>query len=450
MSMSWISFIHDLTFDDLPEVVVSRAKLYLLDLIGVAASGRQTRLSEIAHGFAARQLGCGCASGSARLLFDDRAASAAGAAYAGASTIDSFDAHDGHALTKGHAGVALLPALFAVADSGTRVDGRNFLTSLVMGYEIATRAGMALHSSVPEYHTSGAWNALGCAAIAARLLGLGAEATRQALGTAEYHGPRSQMMRAIDHPTMVKDGSAWGALAGVSAAYLAADGFTGAPAVTVEAPERSAIWSDLGQRWRILEQYVKPYPVCRWAQPAVEAAAKLQREHDIRPESIARVRIETFGAAVRLGNRVPRTTEEAQYAAGFPVAALLVNGRIGAAEISAAGLQSPQIAALCQKIELQESAAFTARFPAERFAIVAIEQADGTVWTSGPTTARGDPDHPLPEGEIVGKFRQLTDSLSDTRRAEIERAIATLAQSDSQPLRDAVLAPLRGNATGRR
>ena len=43
------------------------------------------------------------------------------------------------------------------------------------------------------------------------------------------------MMRCIDHPTMVKDGSGWGAFAGVSAAYLAADGFTGAPAITIEA-----------------------------------------------------------------------------------------------------------------------------------------------------------------------------------------------------------------------
>ena len=448
MSKSCVSFVHDLTFGDLPAVVVSRAKLYLLDLIGVAASGRQTRLSQIAHGFAVRQLGC--MSGGARLLFDDRTASPAGAAYAGAATIDSFDAHDGHALTKGHAGVALLPALLAVADSGARVEGHNFLTSLVMGYEVATRAGIALHASVPDYHTSGAWNSLGCAAIVARLLGLSAEATRHALGIAEYHGPRSQMMRAIDHPTMVKDGSAWGALAGVSAGYLAADGFTGAPAVTVEATAEEPIWHDLGQRWRILEQYVKPQPVCRWAQPAVEAASKLRKQHDIHPENIARVRVETFGAAVRLGNRVPRTTEEAQYAIGFPVAALLVNGQIGAEEISEAGLRSPQIAGLCQKVELQESAAFTARFPAERIAIVTIEQTDGMERTSDPTTARGDPDNPLPESEIVGKFRKLTQALSDTRRAEIERAIAALPQNDSQPLRDAVLAPLRGNATGRR
>ena len=158
----------------------------------------------------------GTGAGGARILLDGRRASPAGAAFAGASTIDAFDAHDGHPLTKGHAGVAVLPALFAVADAEGGGDGRDLLVALVLGYEVAIRAGIALHASVPDYHTSGAWNALGCAAVAARLLGLSADATRHALGIAEYHGPRSQMMRCIDHPTMVKDGSGWGAFAGVT------------------------------------------------------------------------------------------------------------------------------------------------------------------------------------------------------------------------------------------
>src|SRR5918997_4185607 len=100
------------------------------------------------------------------------------------------------------------------------------------------------------------------------------------------------MMRCIDHPTMVKDGSGFGALAGVSAAYLATEGFTGAPAVLVE-DGPAAIWGDLGRRWTILEQYFKPYPVCRWAQPAVEAAAALMAR-GASASRIAQVEIRTF------------------------------------------------------------------------------------------------------------------------------------------------------------
>jgi 2-methylcitrate dehydratase PrpD len=135
--------------------------------------------------------------------------------------------------------------------------------------------GLALHASVADYHCSGAWNALGCAAVAARLLAFDAPRIRQALGVAEYFGPRGQILRACESPTMVKDGSGWGAHVGVTAALLARDGFTGAPALTIERDDARAFWDDLGSRWRIREQYFKAYPVCRWAQPAVEARTSL-------------------------------------------------------------------------------------------------------------------------------------------------------------------------------
>ncbi|WP_224380148.1 hypothetical protein [Roseovarius carneus] len=67
-----------------------------------------------------------------------------------------------------------------------------------------------MHASVADYHTSGAWNGLGVAALACRLRGADAGVLRHALGIAEYHGPRSQMMREIDNPTMLHDRSGMG------------------------------------------------------------------------------------------------------------------------------------------------------------------------------------------------------------------------------------------------
>jgi len=405
--MTPLAFIHDLRFSDLPTDVAHQARRCLLDLIGVAAAGRQTELSRIVHSFAIRQMGA--SEGGARLIFDGRRASAAGAAFAGASTIDSFDAHDGHPLTKGHAGVAILPALLAVADaegmlSAGGLDGGELLTALVIGYEIAIRAGIALHASVSDYHTSGAWNALACAAVAARLLKLDHGTTHHALGTAEYHGPRSQMMRCIAYPTMLKDGSGWGAFVGVSAAYLAQDGFTGAPAITIEAPEQSEIWGDLGTRWRITEQYFKPQPVCRWAQPAIQAAATLVARHGITPHSIATVAVETFSAGVSLGTARPATTEAAQYALGFPLAAFLVRGRLGADEIGPDGLADPAIAAMIERITLQERADLSAAFPQSRLAVVRITTLAGEQFVSDVTTARGDPAEPLTDADLLAKF----------------------------------------------
>src|SRR5438876_2213321 len=91
------AFVRGIAFRDLPSDVVEQSRRCLLDLIGVAAAGSRTPAAAIANGYAASQL-CG-SNRDARILFDGRRAGLAGAAFAGASTIDAFDAHDGHPLT---------------------------------------------------------------------------------------------------------------------------------------------------------------------------------------------------------------------------------------------------------------------------------------------------------------------------------------------------------------
>ena len=428
------AFARDLAFADLPRDVVLQAQRCLLDLIGVAAAGSRTRAAAIANTYAATQL-CG-RDRDARILFDGRRAGLAGAAFAGATTIDALDAHDGHALTKGHAGAAIFPALLSVIDGAkagepnAAVDGREFLTCLVLGYEIATRAGMALHATVPDYHCSGAWNALGCVAVAARLLAFDAARIRQALGVAEYFGPRGQILRACDSPTMVKDGSGWGAHVGVAAALLARDGFTGAPALTVERDDAKAFWSDLGARWRIREQYFKAYPVCRWAQPAIEAALELQRTHHFAADDIALLAIESFREAIALGSAcaIVTTTEEAQYSLPFPVAAALVFGDIGAREVCVPALADPRVVRLQRAMTLTEDVAFSQSFPAERWARVRVTLADGRTFVSEPARARGDPENPLADGEVRRKYFAYAEPvLGVARAARIEQTVRGLS-----------------------
>jgi 2-methylcitrate dehydratase PrpD len=435
------AFARELQFDDLPSDVVRAARRHLLDLIGVAASGRATLLSRIIHDHAVKMFG----GDSARLIFDGRRASPAGAALAGGMTIDAIDAHDGMRRTKGHIGVAILPALLAYYDDGLEMDGREFLTSLVLGYEIGTRAGIALHASVPDYHTSGAWSCLAVAAIGGRLMGLDREAMRHALGIAEYHGPRSQMMRCIDHPTMLKDGSGWGAMAGVSAAYLAADGFTGAPAITTEADDLAELWADLGTVWYMLDQYVKPYPVCRWAQPAVEATLALKQAHGFEADDITGIEIETFHEATRLAMRHPADTEQAQYSLPFPVASALVKGRLGTPEITGDGLADPAVARISDLVRLVEDDLCNARFPAERLARAKVTLADGRSFAGDLVTAKGDPDAPFDDAFMQSKFRELAEPVIGRKRAqEIEQAVGNLGSGKAglERLADLVLGPI--------
>jgi 2-methylcitrate dehydratase PrpD len=429
------SFVRGIAFADLPPDVALQATRCLLDLIGVAAAGTRTHASGIARSYAASQL-CG-RDETARMLFDGRRAGIAGAAFAGAATIDAIDGHDGHVLTKGHAGVAILPALLALCDcvEGEHAfDGREFLTCLVLGYEIATRAGMAQHATVPEYHCSGSWNSVGCAAVAARFLSFDESRIREALGIAEYFGPRGQILRACDTPSMVKDGSGWGAHVGIAAAWLARDGYTGAPAVTVEGADAKPYWTDLGARWRIREQYFKAYPVCRWAQPAVEAAHALQRAHGFAVEDIAHIAIESFGEAIALGSRcsIPETTEDAQYSLLYPVAAVLVFGHLGAEEIDVPKLADPRVRRLLGLMVLTENSEYSRLFPAERWARVEIMLNDGRKLVSEPARARGNPENPLADAELQAKYFDLAEPVLGRPRAQrIERLVNELRHGDA-------------------
>ena len=415
--MDVAAYIHELSWADLGPAERRQAALSLTDTLGVAAAGQGTALSRIIRDHSAACFG---GTGGA-LWFDGRGVSPPGAALANGMTIDSVDAHDGSKPTKGHVGCGTVAALLAAMPEA---GGHEALTALAMAYEVGTRAGIALHASVADYHTSGAWIALAAAAIGARAAGLSREATHHALGIAEYHGPRSQMMRVIDHPTMLKDGSGWGAMAGLSAAALAGAGFTGAPAITL----RGEAFADLGARWYLHEQYVKLMPVCRWAQPAVEAALAVQRAHGLRARDIAEVEVATFHEGCRLDGAAPATTEEAQYALRFPVAAALVRGAVGLREITE-GLGDAEVLALAAKVRPVRDAAHDAAFPMRRIARARIVMADGSVHQGIDAEARGDPEAPLDDAAMRGKYDGLAvPALGAARAGALHAAVAALAQ----------------------
>ena len=411
-----------------PAAIRERATDLLLDTLGVGIAAGALPAAGIAYEMAAAQFGAG--EPPATLAFDGRRVSPAGAAWALATRIDNLDAHDGYQPAKGHAGAALVPALLAAAEAWRPdADGEEALAALVAGYEIACRAATALHAGAGDYHSSGAWNALGAAALVGRLRRLDADTIAAALGIAEYHAPRAPMMREIDAPSMLHDSSGWGALAGVTAVDLAVRGFAASAA---ELPAVEGPWSDLGRTWLVPEQYVKPHPVCFWAQPAVTAALRLRREHSVDPAAIRRVRLSTFHEATRLFAGVPADTQTAQYALAFPVAAALAHGRLDPPQISGPGLADPATCELVGRIAVEEDPALSARFPAARLAVITLELADGRVLASPPTEPRGTPADPLDRAAIGAKFHAYADPvLGDERAHAIAASIHDLAAGRS-------------------
>ncbi|MGB2189240.1 MAG: MmgE/PrpD family protein [Candidatus Puniceispirillaceae bacterium] len=438
-------FVFSLAPENVPAAARRAAALMCLDTLGVAAAATPMQAGRIGRDTAALLHAAGAPSHAAPMLFDGRRVSLAGAAYAAATQTDNLDAHDGYNPVKGHIGVVIMPALLALAEQADDMDGDTALMLITLGYEIAGRAGLALHATACDYHTSGAWNALGVVAVAARMRGLSTDQFRQALGIAEYHGPRSQMMREIGSPSMLHDGSGWGAMVGISSAILAEKGFTGAPAITVENPEVARIWADLGGSWIMSDQYVKPYPICRWAHAPIDGVRELMLAHDLTHDDIAGIRINTFHEGVCLFQGVPDSTAVAQYSLSFAVATQAVHGRIGLEHVSGAGLRDPRVLALIDRIAVAESDVHNASFPHTRDADVQITLRDGRELDSGLVHARGGSERPMPEGDIIAKFGEFAGPVLGASRADaIRDAVLGLADGGAglADLRQHLYAPV--------
>jgi len=405
-------------YDTLPVPVQRQLVRAVTDVLGAAVAGLVTPTSAIMRDYAAAVLpGC-----DATIYGAGRTGNAAGAALANACAANALDIDDGFRLAKGHPGAMIVPAALAVAEA-TGATGKAFLEAVLVGYEVGMRASVAWHGRRPFYSGSGSWGSLATAAASARLLKLDLPQIEQALGIAEYHAPWADVMASCDHPCMAKDGVHWGAFTGVTAAQLAQRGFTGIPSM-LNAPAHAPLMASLGQEWWIERLYVKFFPCCRWAQPAVAGVLALRSRHGLAAVDVSRVRVEAFEAATHLATRRPRNTEEGQYSLPFPVACALVRGRVTAMETAGDGLTDPDILAVSDRVDMVVAPDLEARFPAEALERVTLTLRDGRILTIGPLAAPGDAGAPPSDKQMERKFLDLTEPVLGETKARVLLAAA--------------------------
>ncbi len=400
-----IDFTLNFRWEELPAEVQHQAQRCLLDTLGALIAGSQTPVAHIMGKTAREQFG----GDQATIMVSGERVSAAGAALANGFCGNALDIDDGYRNTKGHPGACALPPILAAAELAGGCSGQEFLTAMVIAYELGTRAGIIRHATYDVYHSSGSWGAVAGAAAAARLMGLDARQIFHAMGAAEYHAPIAPMMKGIDTPSMGKDSIGWGCMVAVLSALMARDGFTGIKPLFDDAPDATVMQS-LGKKWEILNLYFKPYATCRWGQPAVAGALKIFRENQLTPKKIHRIRVRTFEAATRLPNGHPRDTEEAQYNLAFPVAAALLDGEVGPAQVLPPRLHAPELLSLLDRVTTEVAPEFEAEFPAKAPAEVVVETTDGRAFHSGRIEALWEPPDTLPsDNELGAKFRWLVE-----------------------------------------
>ncbi len=382
-------------WDEVPEAVQRRIALLLLDSAAVIEAGRAAPAALIAADHAGEAYG----GDAATALLDGRRLSVPGAAWANGVLANVLDYDDGHRITKGHPGAMVIPSALAVAES-IGASATEFLEAVLVGYEVAIRAGILLHEREAQYHASAAWGSLGVAVASGRLLGLAPPQFRHAVGIAEYHAPIALMPRAVGDPAMTKDTCGWGGLIGTTSALLARRGFTGLDSEFM----LTAGDLGLGERWEVLELYLKHYPCCRWSQPGIDAALRLRLD----PARIESVIVRTFAAADLLSRRRPSTTEEMQYSLVWPVATALARGRFGVEEVLG-GFDDPLVAQIAGRVRIEVDPELTRAFPGRRLTELEVVSSDGTTVRSGPIEAEGEPGSTGWEDIVAAKVLRFLD-----------------------------------------
>jgi 2-methylcitrate dehydratase PrpD len=417
-----------LRLGDVPAEVVAHAKLIVRDTVGVMLAG--SRLPEIRNLAAlAPTLGQGRAS-----LFGTKLTAAAhvAALVNGAGGV-SLELDEGNQFAINHPAVHIMPALWALAEE-LDCSGAIFLEAFIAGYEIAVRVGRAtkLRDAV---HPFGTHAIIGTAVGAARLLGLDAAATAQAIELAAGLSIASSQNAANSGASVRNLYTGFTNHNGLLAARLAQAGFSGEPDAL------GAVFGRiLGERFTptieerfetffLTRNYFKIYACSRWNHAPIEAAAAIQAEHAPDVEAIAAVTVFTYDPATRLGGTAVANAYAAKHSIAFNVAARLLHGSNAREVYTDEIVRAPAMAALIAKVRVEEDRALTALLPEIRAARVEIRLKTGKTFSARSDVPIGGFDNPLGEEALLGKFRDLAGLAIRSEAAEnLAREIARIEE----------------------
>lgn len=399
-------FFQETRYENLPRSVVHQAKRGVLDTVGCILAGISSRMGKAITEISA-------------LFLQQKGASILGirrdvfpiiAALGNGFLANALDADDGCRMARGHPGGVIIPAALAAAELRD-CDGKCFIESIVVGYEIGLRAGLAINSG-QAYFGSANWATFGATAAAAKLLNLEGKAVINALGITEMHTPTCQPMAWIKSKQipMIKEGMGWAAATGLASALLAKGGMTGCFRVFSDKRWNSKLAS-LGTEFEILKLYFKKYPSCRWTHPALDNLLAIMRENNLDPADIISIRVKTFREATLLDSRSPQTTEEAQYSLPFVLAAALVDGSLGPEQMNESKLGDQMILEMAQKVHISVDPAAEKRFPRRTMASVEVLTRQGLTLNKFAEKTKGDWDMPLCDLELEEKFLRFSTSI---------------------------------------
>jgi 2-methylcitrate dehydratase PrpD len=429
-SQTLARFAATLRFDDIPSDVVRRAEDLFLDWFASALAGKGARPVETIARFAHEQ---GPADGPSEVLISRRRTSPYFAAMVNAAASHFAEQDDVHNGSVFHPAAVVFPAALATAQALGR-SGRELLAASVAGYEVGIRVGEFLgRSHYKIFHTTGTAGALAAAAAVGHLARLDADQMLHAFGSAgtQAAGLWEFLRDAADSKQLH---TAHAASAGLMAAHLAGQGFTGARRILEGAQGMAAgmtkdadparLEDGLGTRWTLAETSFKFHASCRHTHPAADALLAVMREHGLGADRIARVTAQVHQGAIDVLGPVvdPQTVHQAKFSMGTVLALVALHGHAGLAEFDA-HCRDPAVVALRAKVHMQLDAEVDAAYPARWIGKVVVETTDGRTLAARVDEPKGDPGNTLTRPELEDKALRLAAYRAGATPAEMRRVI---------------------------
>lgn len=435
------AFADHFSWDTIPVPVRAAAKGFILDAVGVALASTSY---DFAHRILSGLRGFNEAGDCSVIGFPDRLP-LRDAVLMNGVLIHGLDYDDSHLGAVLHPGVTALICALGIAERTNR-SGQDLLAAYVLGVENVIRIAASARGGFHHfgYHPTGLMAHFSCAIEAGWLYGLNAHQITMAQGLAGSTAAATQEFLAEGawnkrlHP-------GWAAVAGITAASLARGGTIG-PTKPYEGRlgifnthlhdlakkvDYSLITKGLGSEWELLNMAVKPFPVCHFVHACGDSALLLRAEHHIDPAQIEKITayvaeptLHIIAEPVAIKKR-PANDYDAKFSVHFFVAACLVRGQFGLAELEAGVRNDPAILALADKVEAVVDE--QSQYPTYMSGGVRIHMKDGREYHHYEPINRGAGERALTLADIEAKFfANAALAVSAGRAREMRDAVMAL------------------------
>lgn len=434
-------FAFSVEYDDLPAAVRDRVTPMVADLFGAVTAGMRTpEMRSLVEVWLPPPGNTPLVGAAVRTTPEE-------SAYLQAVAACVLELDEGNKYAAGHpAAHVVFAALAAACSAPADIGGRDFLTAVVAGYEVAARFGRASRRH-PGWHPHGHWGATGAATAAALLSGCNAR----------------QVAAAIDASTGLLQVTPWSTvlagsftrnlwMAGANSAGLRAARLARADLVTntgqaqhslgdlVGTLDPGVLTDGLGQTWLTSAGYLKRHAACSYTHAAVDIVQALAATAAWQPESVRSVQVRTHSLAEPLLGRHPDNRLAAMFSLPFVVANAVVNGRVDPETMEPGTAAFRAAETFSDRVEVQISTELDEELPDRRCTEVVLELDDGTTLALGQPNPIGDADHfPLSLEEVRAKLAglvggQAADSLWEwadelAHAPSVRTALAELADA---------------------